>query len=111
MPVPLAVGLAAFVELVLGKIALFMAFMFAKKVGLAVLGVGALVTISTALYSVLAGVVIPLATALFATSYGSIFGLAFPPIAGTCILGIMSVWSACGLYSYQRAAIAKISGV
>jgi hypothetical protein len=57
------------------------------------------------------GVVIPLAAALFQTSYGSIFGLAFPPIAGTCILAITTVWSAAALFSYQRIAIRQITDV
>lgn len=103
--------LAALIELIASKLALFLAFMFAKRVALAIAGVAALVAISSALYSVLAGVVIPLAGALFSTSYGSIFGLAFPPVAGPCILSLMTVWSACGLYSYQRTAVAKITGV
>lgn len=102
---------AAMVSLLFTKLMLFLGFMFAKKVALVLLGVTALVTISAALYGVMRGVVIPLASALFSTSYGSILGLAFPPIAGTCIVGIFTVWSACGLYSWQRTAIRNITSV
>lgn len=103
--------LAAFIELIAGRIMIFMAFMFAKKVFLVLGGLAALVAISTALYSVLAGVVVPLAGQLFATSYGSILGLAFPPVAGACVLSLMTIWSAAGLYAYQRNAVAKITGI
>jgi len=102
---------AALVSLLFTKLMLFLGLMFAKKVALTILGVAALVTIAGALYATMRGVIIPLATSLFSTSYGSILGLAFPPIAGTCILGIFTVWSACGLYSYQRTAIRNITAV
>lgn len=102
---------AAMVSLLFTKLMLFLSLMFAKKVALAILGVAALVTIAGVLYGTMRGVVIPLATQLFSTSYGSIIGLAFPPIAGTCILGITTVWTACGLYSYQRTAIRNITNV
>lgn len=105
---PLFAGLVTFL---MTKVLLFMSLMFAKRVALAILGVAALATIAGALYATMRGVVIPLASQLFSTSYGSIIGLAFPPVAGTCILGIATVWSACGLYSYQRTAIRQITSV
>lgn len=102
---------AAMVTALFTQIMTFMAFMFAKKVALTILGVAALVTIAGVLYATMRGVVVPLAAQLFSTSYGSIIGLAFPPIAGQCILGITTVWAACGLYSYQRTAIRNITDV
>jgi len=102
---------AAMVSLLFTKIMLFMGILFAKKVALAILGVAALATVSGVLYATMRSVVVPLAAQLFSTSYGSIIGLAFPPIAGSCILSIATVWSACGLYSYQRNAIRTITNV
>lgn len=90
---------------------LFMGIMFAKKVVLALAGVTALAAIAGALYATMRSVVIPLAGQLFSTSYGSIIGLAFPPIAGSCILALTTVWSAAALYSYQRTAIRQITSV
>lgn len=102
---------AAMVQLLFTKLMLFMGLLFAKKVALTLAGVAALVAIGSALYATMRSVVIPLASALFNTSYGSIIGLAFPPIAGQCILAITTIWSACTLYSFQRSAIRNITSV
>jgi formate hydrogenlyase subunit 3/multisubunit Na+/H+ antiporter MnhD subunit len=102
---------AAMVQLLFSKLLLFMGLMFAKKVGLVLAGVAALTVITGALYTTLRQVIVPLAAQLFQTSYGSIIGLAFPPAAGTCILAITVVWSACGLYSWQRIAVNRITSV
>jgi len=103
--------LAALLEVLFAKVLGLMALLFAKKVALALAGMTALVAIGSALYATLAQVVIPLAAQLFSTSYGSIIGLAFPPIAGPIILSIMAIWSACALYAFQRSAIRQITGV
>lgn len=103
--------LAALINLLFGKIMLFMGLLFAKRVALTIGGIAALSTCAALLYAAMRNVVIPLANSLFSTSYGSIIGLAFPPIAGPCILSIATVWAACGLYSYQRTAIRNITGV
>jgi hypothetical protein len=103
--------IAALLSLLFTKIMLFMGLLFAKKVALVILGVGALVTVSGALYATMRSVIVPLASSLFSTSYGSIIGLAFPPIAGSCILAITTTWTAATLYSYQRTAIKQITSV
>lgn len=102
---------AALVSALFTKLMLFMGILFAKKVALTILGVTALATVAGVLYATMRAVIVPLAASLFSTSYGSILGLAFPPIAGQCILGITTVWVACGLYSYQRTAIRNITNV
>jgi hypothetical protein len=103
--------LAALINLLFGKLMLLLGLLFAKRVGLVLLGVTAWATIAGALYATLRQVIIPLANNLFQTSYGSIIGLAFPPAAGACMLAIGTIWAACGMYTYQRTAIAKITGV
>lgn len=34
----------------------------------------------------------PLIASLFSTSYGHVIGLAFPPIAGTVLAGVIGLW-------------------
>lgn len=34
----------------------------------------------------------PLISALFSTSYGQVIGLAFPPVSGTVLAGIVGLW-------------------
>lgn len=102
---------AALVSALFTKIMLFMGLLFAKKVALTIAGVAALATVAGVLYATMRAVVVPLAAQLFSTTYGSIIGLAFPPIAGQCILGISTVWAGCTLYSYQRTAIRNITNV
>jgi hypothetical protein len=103
--------LGALISFVMGKLMLFMAFMAAKRLLSVTLAIAALTTITGVLISVMHGVVIPLANAAFSTSYGQFLGLAFPPIAGTCIAGLMAIWSACALYAWQRTAIGKLAGI
>jgi len=54
--------------------------------------------------------VAPIAAAAFSTSYGQVLGLAFPPIAGSCLASIAAVWAACGLYGIQRRALGMMAG-
>lgn len=37
---------------------------------------------------------------LFATSYGQVIGLAFPPIAGTVLVGVVGLWGCIVLKNY-----------
>lgn len=54
--------------------------------------------------------VAPLAEQIFSTSWGMVLGLAFPPVAGTCLAALAACWSACALYSLQRRALAVVTG-
>lgn len=42
----------------------------------------------------------PLISSLFNTQYGQVVGLAFPPISGTVVAGIVSLWGCFVLKSY-----------
>ncbi len=79
-----------------------LAYIFAKDVAIKLAAVVAFGVFTLALFAAMRAAIVPLASSLFSTSYGSIIGLAFPPIAGTCILAITATWVACALYSYQR---------
>jgi hypothetical protein len=103
--------LAAMIELVFSKLMLFLGLLFAKRVALTLAGVTAWAAISTSLYLTMRQFIVPIFNAMFQTAYGSLIGLAFPPIAGNCMFAISSVWAACGLYTYQRVAIRNITSV
>lgn len=47
----------------------------------------------------------PIVGALFSTAYGQFIGLAFPPMAGTCVGVIAASWAACSLYAWQKKAL------
>lgn len=53
--------------------------------------------------------VAPLVAQAFTTAYGQVLGLAFPPIAGTCMATYAAVWSACQLYALQRKSTAILA--
>lgn len=44
--------------------------------------------------------IVPFLNALFNTSYGTVIGLAFPPISGTVVTGLALLWSAKLAHSY-----------
>lgn len=47
----------------------------------------------------------PLIGALFATSYGQVIGLAFPPISGTVVFGIVTLWGCLVAKAYYMKVI------
>ncbi len=53
---------------------------------------------ATTLLAVMRSTVQPLMQAMFTTGYGQVIGLAFPPVAGTCLTAIASCWVACAVY-------------
>jgi hypothetical protein len=83
----------------------FFATFLTRKIAVAGAAVASLGTITLALLAVFNTQVAPLAAAVFSTQYGQFIGLAFPPMAGTCMASIGVVWSACTLYAWQRRAI------
>jgi ABC-type uncharacterized transport system permease subunit len=86
-------------------LATFFAQFLTRKVAVATAAVAALGTVTVALLAAFNGLVAPLAAAVFSTQYGQVLGLAFPPMAGTCLAIMASCWAACTLYSWQRKAI------
>lgn len=51
----------------------------------------------------------PLITAMFATSFGAVIGLAFPPLAGTVITGLVALWVGGMMYDYfERLGMALV---
>lgn len=76
-----------------------------RKVAIGAAAVAALGVITLALLATMRGVIQPLAAALIPDQYNSFIGLAFPPIAGTCVTTLGVVWGATTLYGWQRKAL------
>lgn len=89
-----------------GGLAGFFAQFLTRKVAVVSAALVALSTITAALLLVFNSAVSPLVGQLFATEYGQFLGLAFPPVAGNCLVTIGTVWSACTLYGWQAKALA-----
>ena len=97
--------LAGLISSLFGGIASFLALFWAKKISVSVLGVAAFAAALVALLAVFNALVAPLVAAMFSTQYGSFIGLAFPPIAGTCLASLGACWSACALYKLKMQSI------
>ena len=72
-----------------GQMAGFMALYVGRKIAVAAAAVACLALLYTAVLVCFHEIVTPLLAALFTTAYGAALGLAFPPIAGTCL----SAWT------------------
>lgn len=102
---------ATLVATLLGQVAGFMAKMFAAKLAIRALAVAALTGIGATLMLVFNQVVTPLVAQLFNHEYGQFMGLAFPPVAGTVIAGLTTMWLACATYKLQERAILATAGM
>lgn len=89
----------------------FLAKLFAARVAIRLTAIITIGALGTALLVMFNTVVSPLVAAAFSTSYGQLLGLAFPPIAGTCIAGILTLWAACLTYRLQVQAIKVTANV
>lgn len=95
---------ALFTTLIAG-IASFLAQIWAKKIVVVGLAVAAIGLAIAALMLVFNSLMAPLIGAMFSTQYGQFLGLAFPPIAGSCMVSIGAAWSACALYKLKVQSI------
>lgn len=82
-----------------------MASWFAQRTATKIVVTGALVFTAGALMIVFNTTVSPLVGSLFNTAYGQFLGLAFPPVAGTCMTAITTCWVACATYKLRERAI------
>ena len=97
--------LAGLITSLFGGLASLIAYFWAKKISVTVLAVAAFALALTALMTVFNFAVSPLLYQLFSTQYGQFLGLAFPPIAGTCMTAIGGTWTACALYKLKIQSI------
>lgn len=91
-----------------GSLASFLANIWAKKVGVAFLAASGITGLTIGLLILFNNLVAPLVQAMFTTTYGQFIGLAFPPVAGSCMATIGLTWTACAVYRLKVATI-KIS--
>lgn len=97
--------LGALISSLFGGIASFIALFWAKKISVSVLAIAAIAVAFAALMAMFNLLVSPLVGSLFSTSYGQVLGLAFPPIAGTCMTSIATAWTGCALYKLKMQSI------
>lgn len=96
---------AALVSSLMGSFASFFAFLWAKKLAVSTLAIAGFALSLTALMLVFNTAVSPLIQAMFSTQYGQFLGLAFPPIAGSCMASIAACWAGCALYKLKIQSI------
>jgi hypothetical protein len=97
--------LAALLTSLFGGLAAQIVAMFVKKGATAVTAAAAIGVCMTVLVVTFNTVVSPFIASMFSTTYGQFIGLAFPPIAGSCLAAIGTTWAACGLYKLKVATI------
>lgn len=102
-----------FSQLVAGLFQVLGAFFgryLSAQVALRLAAVTSFVALGGALVAAWRAVVVPWVAALFATSYGQWLGLAFPPVAGSVMVGCAAVWLACTAYRLQSSALRLMVG-
>lgn len=97
--------LALFFGSLMSGLAAFLAQFVIKKTAIALTALAGIALATGGLMAVLNGIVKPLLGRLFQTAYGQAIGLAFPPVAGECLIAIGVCWSACMVYSWQVKSI------
>lgn len=91
--------------------AVFLAKLFAARLAMRLIGVGVLITLSTGLVATFNQFISPLVAAIFSTSYGQFLGLAFPPIAGTVLTGLLALWLAVFTYRLKVRVVQATTGL
>lgn len=97
--------LAGLLQALIGGVVSFIAQEASKRATLAFLAAGAISISMLTLVAAFNLAVKPLVASMFNTQYGQFIGLAFPPIAGSCLATIGATWAACGLYKLKVATI------
>lgn len=86
-------------------LSVFLAKLFAARVAIRLAAIATIGTLGSALIVSFNLAVAPLVAAMFSTPYGQLLGLAFPPIAGTCIATFTTLWLGCMTYRLQVQAV------
>lgn len=92
-------------------LAAFLFKVFAAKVAIRVAAVAAIGGFGALLMATFNNVVSPMVSQLFSTQYGQLIGLAFPPVAGTVLAGVATIWVACTTYKLQEHAVKVTAGL
>lgn len=94
-----------------GGIAAFFIEFVTKKIAVAGAAIAAFAVSLGVLMTLFNAAVAPLVQAMFSTSYGQFIGLAFPPMAGSCLAAISTMWMACALYKLKMQSIKLTASV
>lgn len=86
-------------------VASLIAFFWAKKISVTVIAVLAFAAALVALMATFNLLVAPFVQGMFSTSLGQFIGLAFPPLAGSCLAALGTCWGACALYKLKIQSI------
>lgn len=88
-----------------GGVVAGMAARLGQKVVDKALVVAALTAAAAALMVLFNTTVSPLVSGMFNTQYGQFLGLAFPPVAGSCLASISLVWVGCNTYKLVERTV------
>ncbi len=99
---PLLAGLIS--SLITGVVA-FLAKLFAAKLPIKVAAIAGLVAAGAALMVFFNTAISPLIGQAFNTQYGQFIGLAFPPVAGSCLATLLAAFLAIQTYKLQAKSI------
>lgn len=97
--------LATMITTLFTALATFLAKLFLAKLAIRVAAVAAIIAVGSSLMVTFNSYLAPLVAQMFQSEYGQFIGLAFPPIAGTCVAAISALWVACTTYAIQVRAI------
>lgn len=102
---------AAFFSALFQALGVFLLRLFVAKLGLRVAGYATLVALSVSFVAAFNGFIAPLVSTMFNTQYGQFIGLAFPPIAGTCIATLVSAMGAVYAYRLKVRLVSVTTGL
>lgn len=90
---------------------LFLAKLFAARLAMRLIGAGIIIGLASGLLAAFNSFIVPLVAALFSTQYGQFLGLAFPPIAGTVLTGLLTLWLAVFTYRLKVRVVEATTGL
>lgn len=89
----------------------FLLRMFAAKLIMLTIGLGLLASLGVGFVAFFNTQISPLVAMAFNTQYGQFLGLAFPPVAGTCIATIMGAVTFVGAYKLKVRYVKLATGM
>lgn len=103
--------LAGLISTLLTQLAGFFLKVFLARAAIRAVGVAALVGLAYGLVAAFNGYLSPLISQLFNTQYGQFLGLAFPPVAGSCISVIVAAVGTVYVYRLKVRYVHMTAGI
>ena len=104
-------ALALLIPIFFSALTRFLFALFAGRAALALLGVGALTALGYEFVAYFNTAISPLVAGLFSNPYGQVIGLAFPPVAGTCVATTLAALLFAAAYKLKVRVVDRITGV